>query len=199
MLNLSELLFLLVGYIIRSEQDAGLESVELELGSILNNFAVIDWVCSARAQWKQKVSKTDAYASTLNFSSSLIDKVRGGDSMASFASLNSTTLFEPTAKTEENLLELWMAHIGDQQVKQLIEFIPLNFKVFKYICLLFLRIITDSGRHTLVFVYDFIQGCKSSRSPDYLRNSRNDPAFVPTKSNALISGLLIRDKSARLT
>lgn len=138
MLNLSELLFLLVGYIIRSEQDAGLESVELELGSILNNFAVIDWVCSARAQWKQKVSKTDAYASTLNFSSSLIDKVRGGDSMASFASLNSTTLFEPTAKTEENLLELWMAHIGHQQIKQLIEFIPLNFKVTKYILLVML-------------------------------------------------------------
>lgn len=199
MLNLSELLFLLVGYIIRSEQDAGLESVELELGSILNNFAVIDWVCSARAQWKQKVSKTDAYASTLNFSSSLIDKVRGGDSMASFASLNSTTLFEPTAKTEENLLELWMAHIGDQQVKQLIEFIPLNFKVIKYICSLVLRIITNSGRHAIFFVNDFIQGRKSSRSSNYLRNSRNDPAFVPTKSNALISGLLIRDKSARLT
>ena len=119
---------LIIGYKIRTENESdleGLEGLELELGSIVNNFAVLDWVCSARALWKQKLVKTDNYGSTVNFSTSpIFDSSRLGD-----ASLSASTLFHPTSNSEENLLELWLSHLGEKQVQQLIDLTPRSIEV----------------------------------------------------------------------
>ena len=125
--NCSQLLLLIVGYLNGTETDL-LDSLEVELGTITNNFFVLDWICSARAIWRQKSTKSDNFVSTLNFSSSNFE-TRLGESTITMASLSSSNLFQSVAGTEEHLLELWMAHVGEQQVKQLIEFVPNNIQV----------------------------------------------------------------------
>lgn len=130
MLNLSQLLLLMVGYIIRTENEADLTDLELELATIVNNFSVLEWICSARATWKQKLTKSDNYMSTLNFSApTIFDGSRLADSTMTMGSLSSSTIFQPISTSEEHLLELWLSHVGEQQVKQLIEFVPNHIQV----------------------------------------------------------------------
>lgn len=94
--TLSELLLLLVDYLIGTHEYTELLSSREKISNIVSNFVTLDWISSAQSVNKARLTRSD-----LTLSSSRLGE--------STFSMTTSTLFDSPVPTETQLLEVWLA------------------------------------------------------------------------------------------